>query len=75
MKSRSRTKMLPVLLVIVGSCLPICSQTPTGQLTGLVTDSRGAVIPEAQVSVVNIETSVERRTASGSQGYYTVPLL
>lgn len=53
----------------------LSAQTPTGQITGLVTDSTGAVAPDARIIVRNIETGVEQTTTAGSQGYYTVPLL
>ena len=47
----------------------------TGTLSGTVTDSSGAVVPQAQVSVQNLSTSVERVVKSDSAGYYTVPSL
>ncbi len=47
----------------------------TAQLTGLVTDSTGAVIPEAQVTVSNQQTGIEREVRSGAAGSYTVPFL
>jgi len=53
----------------------VYGQTLTGQITGIVTDSSGAMVPEVRVSITNVNTGVERGAVSGSQGYYTVPLL
>lgn len=60
---------------LAASLAVLNGQTPTGQITGLITDSSGAVVPEVRLSVNNVETGAERRATSGSGGYYTVPLL
>jgi hypothetical protein len=51
------------------------SQTPTAQITGRVTDATQAVVPNAEVLVINVDTGLERRTASNDEGYYAVTLL
>lgn len=43
--------------------------------TGHVTDSSGAVVPKAQVTVHNQETGVNRTTTTAGSGDYTVPYL
>jgi len=50
-------------------------QAPTAQLTGVVTDPTGAIIPGAQVGVINVDTNVARTTNSNESGYYAVPFL
>src|SRR5258708_18488695 len=47
----------------------------TGQISGIVTDPSGAVIPKAQVTVSNTNTGIKRTTESNSDGYYLAPLL
>ncbi|MCI0622594.1 MAG: carboxypeptidase-like regulatory domain-containing protein, partial [Acidobacteria bacterium] len=47
----------------------------TAEITGRIMDSSGAVIPDVAVTVTNVETGIKRNTASGGEGYYTVPLL
>jgi hypothetical protein len=45
------------------------------QITGRVSDSSGAVIPDVKVTVTNTGTGVARETTTNALGYYTVPLL
>src|SRR5713226_2471441 len=47
----------------------------TGQISGVVADTTGAVIPKAQITVVSKDTGVKRTTESNTSGYYVVPLL
>src|SRR5579863_6018362 len=44
-------------------------------ITGLVKDSSGAVIVNANVSFRNLATGVERKTVSNAQGFYVSPPL
>ena len=44
-------------------------------IQGLVTDESKAVIPNAQITVTNIATSVRTTTQSNSSGLYSVPFL
>jgi hypothetical protein len=48
------------------------AQIGTGSITGIVTDSTGAVIPEAEVTITNADTNVPRVTASTTSGGYAV---
>ena len=51
------------------------SQALNGQIEGVVTDSTGAAVPNASVTVKNIETGTERQLTSGADGVYRAPLL
>src|SRR5690349_9620654 len=67
---------LSVLLVCVaGSAWLLNAQGTTGQITGLVTDATGAVVPKAEIVVVNEATGIRRNAVSNELGYYTVSLL
>ena len=46
------------------------AQGGTGELTGLVTDSTGAIIPGADIHLVNNATGVERSTVTSTAGVY-----
>jgi hypothetical protein len=50
-------------------------QIKAGTITGRVTDSSGAVVPGASVTVTNEGTKVPSATQTGGTGDYTVPFL
>jgi hypothetical protein len=64
-----------VLFLFVGSWEVAQGQEITGTITGFVRDSAGAVIPNAQVTILLTETGLERRLKTGADGEYTVTLL
>jgi hypothetical protein len=51
------------------------SQIKSGTITGRVTDSSGAVVPAASVTVTNEGTKVPSQTTTSGTGDYTVPFL
>lgn len=51
------------------------SQALNGQIEGVVTDASGARVPNASITVRNIETGTERQITSTEEGTYRVPLL
>ena len=51
------------------------AQTATGQITGSVRDSSGAVMPKVKVVVTNQQTGLTRETTTNDLGDYVVPLL
>ncbi|HWB97726.1 MAG TPA: carboxypeptidase regulatory-like domain-containing protein, partial [Bryobacteraceae bacterium] len=53
----------------------IWAQTSEAQITGLITDASGAVLPGASITVTNEATGIRRMTAANEAGLYVVPLL
>ncbi len=51
------------------------AQTETGQITGKVTDSSGAVVAGATITIKSTATLSERNTTTNSQGIYALPNL
>ena len=49
----------------------VLAQSTTGDITGTVTDSSGAAIPNATVTLTNVDTKEVRTTQSGGGGDYT----
>src|SRR5437870_13210826 len=60
-----------VVLAVTGGMAAVFAQTPTGQITGRIIDPTGAVIPFADITVVNPDTGLVRKTASNETGYFT----
>ena len=54
------------------TALTVKAQTFTAQMTGLVTDPSGAVIPGAKLTATNIATNVAQNTVSNSEGIYRI---
>jgi len=48
------------------------AQSDTASISGNITDSSGAVIPHAVVTVRNEATGAERKTTADEVGFYTV---
>ena len=48
------------------------AQTETGQIIGRVTDEKGAIIPNAAVTVKSVNSGAERTATSGDDGTYIV---
>jgi hypothetical protein len=63
---------LLLVLVTLGS---VHAQTPTGTITGLVTDTSGAALAGAQVSIVNRDTGQTRTLTTTTEGYYSAAAL
>jgi hypothetical protein len=76
MRSTSHLALASVWLAMIVS-LPATSsaQTATGQITGTVRDTSGAVVSDVKVAVTNQQTGLTRQTTSGSNGDYVIPLL
>ncbi len=62
------------MLAILLAC-PLPAQTTFATITGTVTDSTGAVVPNATITATNVATGVQYSTKSNEAGIYTVPQL
>ncbi len=52
--------------------VPASAQETTGTVTGVVKDSTGAIIPQADVVLTNLENKSERKTVSNGSGAFTI---
>ena len=59
------------LAAILVACSPLESQSFFGSILGTVTDSSGAVVPGATVTVTNIGTNEVHRAPSNAEGNYS----
>ncbi|HLA09438.1 MAG TPA: TonB-dependent receptor [Pyrinomonadaceae bacterium] len=82
-QSRGHVKVLAYYLLVTGvllithhsSLITAEAQSATATLSGVVEDQNGAVIPGANVTVVNSGTTLQRQSKTSDDGYFTIPLL
>jgi len=70
MKMKAFIRIIESLIVtfILASCLQ--ASIDRGAIQGTVTDAQGGVVPQARVSVTNLDTNVETNLATNSSGFY-----
>jgi len=66
-----------VAAALVAVVLPasLWGQAVSSLLNGTVTDPSGAVVPNAEVTLTQVNTGVSQKTVTGSEGLYTFPQL
>src|SRR6201987_3645038 len=67
--------LLGVLCMLLFTAVGGKAQTTTADVVGTVTDSTGAVLPNAKVTVENLATHVAHTAQTTSSGEYDVPFL
>jgi hypothetical protein len=75
LKSKHHVLFVALLLTLLFSPSLISAQTVTGTLRGTVSDSKGAVVPGAEVVVHNMETGQERNLKTNGEGGYEATFL
>jgi Carboxypeptidase regulatory-like domain len=63
-----------VVLVALGASAAR-AQTPTGTIAGVVSDSSGAAVPGAKLSITNAATGQSRIATTSSEGRYAADAL
>jgi hypothetical protein len=64
-----------LLLTLVCAAPPVRAQAVYATMHGIVSDSSGAVIPNARVTALNTATGIHTTVTSDSKGYFTFPQL
>jgi hypothetical protein len=54
---------------------PVLAQTDTGAISGVVTDSTGAIVPNAAIIIVHTNTNVHENLTTNTSGFYSAPAL
>ena len=72
LKNHAARVLLVLCLVMVGI---VQAQTPTGEITGTITDSSGAVVVDATVTLTNSATNAVRTAKSNGSGLFDLPAL
>lgn len=75
LKTSARMFLLGILVFGLTAIGFAQSQALNGQIEGFITDQTGASVPNASITVRNIETGTERKVTSDESGVYRLPLL
>lgn len=70
MRSICQIALLPLFLLLACCFMPLQAQVTTATVIGTVTDTTGAVVPDAVVSLKNINNNVVRQMKSGNDGSF-----
>ena len=62
-----------LIAAVVGAASSAVAQGLTGQISGVVTDSGGGVLPGATVAIKNAGTNLTRETVTGPDGSFVFP--
>ncbi len=54
---------------------PLHAQTPSGEISGVVTDISGSVLPAVKITLTNIATNATREVETNDAGQYVLPAL
>jgi carboxypeptidase family protein/TonB-dependent receptor-like protein len=69
------TVILAIMILAPLWALPAYGQSDRGAITGTVTDTSGAIILGAKVTIVNINSGETRVASTTAEGYFTFPEL
>lgn len=65
---KSIIQAMALFLFVVGYSMSVSAQVTTATVAGTVTDSTGAIVPGATVTLTNMDNNVIRTDTSGAQG-------
>ncbi len=63
-------RVIHLLLLTLLAILPLHAQTFRGGINGIVTDSTGAVVPSATITIVNVDTAATKAAPASSSGSF-----
>lgn len=75
MKNLALTKFLRVISVALCFAACVYAQQQTAELTGQITDSSGAMVADATVTITNPARGIKVMVTTNSSGIYVAPLL
>src|SRR5688500_16418389 len=74
-KIKSYAKSFAFLLLSLMLSGVVLGQIKSGVISGIVTDSNGAIVPGAAVTLINQDTNVNTTVSSDEAGSFTFPYL
>ena len=73
MRKRLLCLVMSLSFYLVFFCVPLRAQVDTGRISGLVSDTSGAVVPGATVTLTNQGMGLRLTMKAGGTGYYMFP--
>ena len=70
-----KSKPMRALFLLLTCCTLLLAQVDSGAISGVVTDTSGAVIPGATVVIVQDETNLKTDLKTNETGFYSAPSL
>jgi len=64
-----------LFVLVLAMSVSVYAQTPTGIISGAVTDESGAVVPNATVTITNKTTGFVRTVTTNAEGLFSAPAL
>jgi len=64
-----------VLLSLMATSTVLAQTSGSGTISGTLTDPNGAVIPDAMITILNVDTGIERSLKTNGAGIYTAPFM
>jgi len=66
-------RLLTAVLVLTTLAVPVSAQTPSGEISGTVSDTSGSVMPGVRVTLTNVATNNVRLSQTNESGVYVYP--
>jgi hypothetical protein len=64
-----------VFLLLVAFAFPMFAQTPSGEISGVISDSNGSVVAGVKITLTNSATNAVRELQTNDSGLYAIPAL
>jgi hypothetical protein len=75
MHDMRRTLGLVLIVLLLAAVPSAMAQKTTGTITGVVTDSTGAMLPDAKVTISSVTTGATRTAETNAEGAFSFPEL
>jgi carboxypeptidase family protein len=75
MPGKNSSTLLGIIFSAIASPGLLLAQSPQSTISGIITDSTGAVVPGAQVSAINPSTTQRATTVTNERGFYVLTQL
>lgn len=66
-------KLLCLIVLFVLCAFPVLAQSPNSQISGIVEDASGAVVPDTDVVALNTDTGIAYSSVTNDSGLYVIP--